>query len=941
MQHTNSRRYATALLLATAFGVASLTHAAGTTAPAAAKSTPADQADQATAAKAKNIPVETTKDAADDPATKLASVEVTGSRIRTLGEEAQAMPVFSLPQVELERRGVERLADIRWAIPQMGASWGFNDNLVNSGSSRAQTVSTSFNLRGMGGNSTLVLVDGRRIPHTGQEAPGGAGGREDFDIDGIPVSAIERIDILPEGAGAVYGSEAIAGVVNVVLKKNYRGTEVRVSYDNTFKSDVADLTASVTTGVRVKKFSTFLSVSYEKQNGMQAVDRWFSSTYDTRIWGSTSTSTSFLNSVVAGSGALSSTSSPLATTTSTLPGLTTNAVAIPRGSDGSTSANASYTIGGLTPYDSAKYATSIDSSKSRNFVWKSSYDYAPWAQLYLDTRWSQFKDDWIGAPISYTFTLPVGYPGNPFSIPVYLSKVFYDLPRPETKSTQENSALVFGVRGDLPANWRYDVSANWARNVVKDDVIATSFTYALLNAAMTSANKPILAYDSANGKNPNAAGVLESLMVGNDHKDTTDVYQYVATADGSVWSGWAGDIRTAIGGEADEEKVHFWREKNAASLSYLLTQPFSRKSTAGFGELTVPLLSARQHIPLVHRVEVGGAVRATDYSDVGSVTTPTYRAMFQPTKWLTFRISRSQGFKPPRLYDLQAPISGFTTTLSAANKVTDPLRGGETVLGTYDYTSGGNPTLNPERSVSKNGGVVLDVPGKWFKGLSFSVDYYQIDYYDKSGSTGLQTLLNYFPERIVRAAPTAADTAAGYAGAITSWDARNINLSWVKTKGWDYRVSYNRTFDFGLLSVNVAQSDPDITWTKSTPASAPSNSYGFQPKRTSASAFLSRGPWSGGVSVNHQAKYYNGSLTSVPYPSVIEWNPQVSYDFGANSRFSRGSEEWWARSLAGTRLSVTIVNVFNREPTVNEAANSRIIMDPRLRRYVVSATKKF
>src|SRR3954470_960377 len=87
---------------------------------------------------------------------QLDKVEVTGSRIRTLVGEQTALLVFTLDQVQLEQRGVTRLADIRWAIPQLGGTVGFNDNLVNGGTSRAQTVSTSFNLRGLGGNSTLV-----------------------------------------------------------------------------------------------------------------------------------------------------------------------------------------------------------------------------------------------------------------------------------------------------------------------------------------------------------------------------------------------------------------------------------------------------------------------------------------------------------------------------------------------------------------------------------------------------------------------------------------------------------------------------------------------------------------------------------------------------------------------------------------------------------------
>lgn len=879
-------------------------------------------------------------DASGAVVSKLDQVEVTGSRIHTLNADVTALPVFSLSQVQLEERGVERLADIRWAIPELGASVGFNDNLMNGGTSRAQQVGTSFNLRGIGGNSTLVLVDGRRIPHTGQEAPGGAGGREDFSVDGIPVSAIERIDILPEGASAVYGSEAIAGVVNIILKKHYTGAELRVVYDNTFDSDVADTTVSLTAGHTAGKLSTFLTVSYEKQNGLAARDRWFTATNDPRVWGSTSTS--FLYNPVAGSGGLDSSYFAFLSGQPKLPGLTTNAVAIPSGSNGSTAANAAYsTATPLAPFDSAPYSMAIDPARRRNIVANATYEFQPWAELYVDGRWSRFDDDYVGSPVTLTTSLPVGYPGNPFSTPVYLSKVFYDLPRPHTKSAQENSGADLGLRGSFLDTWHYDVSAGWARNVVSDDAITGAFNFGLLSAAMASANKPLLAYDSLTTRDPNAPGVLAALMPVADHRDTSDNYQYLASADGSVWRGWAGDVKAAVGGEADEEKVKFWRQPSPATPTFVLTKPFSRTVTAAFGEITVPVLSERQHLPLVHRLEGGAAIRASDYSDVGSANTTSFRGLFQPWSWISFRASRADGFKPARLYDLQAPVTSFPTTLTAARNIHDPLRGNEPVLGSFTYTSGGNPKLRPETSVSKNGGVVIDIPGAWFKGLSFSIDYYQIDYRDRSGATDLQTLLNYFPERITRAAPTAADTAKGYAGLITTWDASNINLSSVSTKGWDYRVMYRRRFSFGELSLDAAESVPDPIFTVAKPGTAPSSTFGYQPKRSSGSLFWDNGPWTAGTSVNYQSKYYINGLTAAAYPSHIEWNPQVAYSFAQNPRFNAGAAEWWARWLAGSRLSVTIVNVFNSGPSLWDAANGRVVMDPRLRRYIVSASKKF
>jgi len=219
-----------------------------------AQTAPAPVAKPATST-APAVPTTVTAPKEDEP-TKLEAVEVTGSRIRLNAGEASSVPVFTLDRIQLEELGVNRLADIRQAIPQLAPAIGFNDNLANGGPSRGQQVSTTFNLRGLGGNSTLMLIDGHRVPHSGQEAPGGAGGREDFNVDGIPISAIERVEVLTQGASAVYGSEAIGGVVNIILKKNYTGAELSINYDNTFDKDVGDTSISLTAGFARGKLKT-------------------------------------------------------------------------------------------------------------------------------------------------------------------------------------------------------------------------------------------------------------------------------------------------------------------------------------------------------------------------------------------------------------------------------------------------------------------------------------------------------------------------------------------------------------------------------------------------------------------------------------------------------------------------------------------------------------
>ncbi|MCF3651581.1 TonB-dependent receptor plug domain-containing protein [Synoicihabitans lomoniglobus] len=873
------------------------------TAGVRAQSTPADEA---------------TRSEESAAVVELQQVEVTGSRLRSLVGEQPAMPVITLGAEELSRRGMSRLADVRWAIPQLGASVGFNDNMMNGGPSRAQQSSTSFDLRGLGGNSTLVLIDGRRIPHTGQAFPGGAGGREDFNIDGLPVSAIERIDILPQGAGAIYGSDAIAGVVNIVLKKNYTGGQLDLSYDNTFDGDAANLTASLTGGFAKDKFSGFVTVSTAKQNALAARDRAFS------FAPAPSAYTPY-------EGATLSTAYAPDFGGSNLPGLSTHVVALPDGTSGS-----GYTADALVGntiqphYNYANYSHLVDASDSKSILFKGDYEFTDTFRPYIEVRWSEIKFDYVGSPLSLTTQLPANYLGNPFSEPVYLSKVFYDI-RPETDASQENSGLTLGVEGDWTNGWRYDLGLTWTRNVVYDKSVNSGFNWGALGSAWAitdPASQLNFAYDSRTS-GP-YTGALDSVLASQLHEDTSDVYDALLVADGPVWTGWAGDVRLAVGAESQKEEVEFFIDP---VVSYALSEPFSRTTNAVFAEVAFPLISEAQGIPGLHRLEIRGAGRYEDFSDIGSQLTPSVSALLQPFPWMTIRAARTEGFKAPKLYDLLSPNYSTTTNITASRNVIDTARGGEAVVGSYDLTSGGQPGLNPETSVSRNIGIVLDVP--WIKGLSLSADWWDTLFTDKVGSTSYQTLIDHFPARITRGAKASTDP-SDWLGPITGFDTSALNLAWVKAQGYDLGLTYHRMTEWGEFLATGTYTEQDPQTSLSTPAS--SFYYYYKPERFSGSFFWAKNGWEAGFSVNHQGTYYISGLTNTQYayPSFVEWNPRVAYSFADN-----GGDSFVDRALAGSKIGLTVINVFNAGPSDYAASNGRVVMDPRLSRYVLNFTKKF
>lgn len=846
-------------------------------------------------------------------------MEVTGSRLRSLVGEQPAVPVLSINNEELVRRGVTRLADVRWAIPQLGVSQGFNDNLVNGGPSRAQMSSTTFDLRGLGGNSTLVLVNGRRIPHSGQAFPGGAGGREDFNVDGLPISAIERIDVLPQGAGAIYGADAIAGVVNLVLKKNYSGGEIDFTYDDTFSTDVANFTTSLTAGFTQDKLTTFFTVSRSTQNALGARDRYFTANAAPSVYSPLE-------------GATLSMERYPATATSPVPGFGTPVVALPAGTTGT-----DYTTGDLTDgsdmplYRTSDYSQLINESDTTSVSGRINYRVNNLFEPYAEVRWSRMSFDYVGTPLTFLNQLPVGYIGNPFDVPVYLSKTFYDI-RPQVESSQENSAIVLGTRGNLPAGWTYDLSYTWTRNQVWDNAINNGFNYAALTAALaeTDPSRQInFAYDSATMENPNGQSLIDLLST-TLHEDTSDLYSALFSASGPIWEGWAGDVQLAVGGESQREEVEFFL---SPALSYALQDPFTRTINAAFAEVAVPLLGEAQDLPLVHRLEVRGAIRHEDFSDIGGHASPSVSVLFQPVEWMTLRANRSEGFKAPKLYDLLSPYYDTTTNILERYGYYDPYRGNEAVFGTYDLSTGGQPGLQPETSVSYNAGIVIDVPG--IEGLSLSADWWETEFDDRVGSASYQVLFEYFPERITRG-PRLATDPADWLGPITGIDSSSINLSWVRATGMDFSMTYHRMTGWGEFLAHATYTKQDPQEQQATPGS--SLSYRYFPERLSGSLAWIKGPWEAGVSVNYQGTYtpYGPTNTTWIYPSLIEWNPRVAYQFGRDP-----SAGFFSSLLSDTKLSLTVINALNNKPGPAALASNRYVNDPRLSRYVLSLNKKF
>jgi len=194
------------------------------------------------------------------------TVVVTGSRIRRVDAET-ASPILTVTAEDIAKTGLTTLGDVLQRLPVV--SGAATNPTVNNGGGFGES---NVELRGLGAQRTLVLIDGRRVGVYGNTTTSAV------DVNIIPVNMIERVEVLKEGAGAVYGSDAIAGVVNFITRRNFEGAEVNVQYGATGESDGDRRSASATLGTQGEKLSVVFGANYNKQDKVSAGDRAFSAT---------------------------------------------------------------------------------------------------------------------------------------------------------------------------------------------------------------------------------------------------------------------------------------------------------------------------------------------------------------------------------------------------------------------------------------------------------------------------------------------------------------------------------------------------------------------------------------------------------------------------------------------------------------------------------------
>ncbi len=826
--------------------------------------------------------VEAGSAAADSGSAGDEAIVVTGSRLAQRGEGPT--PVTAFNEDRIDQLGATSVAQVLDYLPQQ--TFSFSDSFNFAGSRSVQ-------LRGLGLGTTLVLVNGRRTVTAAAQSARGF-----FDVNTIPLSAVERIEILSNSASAIYGADAVAGVVNIILKDEIERPTFDLYYGFTPEGGSDEFRASTTLGVTSGRFRSALTLDYFRRTPLFGAEREISASQDLRRFGGPDARTPNANP-----GNVSSTSA------APLPGLTSTFAAVPRGSSGVGLTPASFlaTQGTRNLESTSRFGSLVGDAERMAVVGSAEFDLADWITLFGEFMYTGRRDVRTLSPPSLNNVLvPASNPFNPFGVPVRVNFLLTGIGVREDISNSDSTRIVLGGRGEI-GSWNWELSGLLTQDNA-DNRLTNQTDAARVAAALASTN-PATALNPFQDGPGGSPQVLRSILADIiASRFASSAKQLAGFVSGPLFELPGGSVELVVGGEARREDVRFDSPPAVPNLTV------DRTALAAFGELRVPLIGREMDVPLVDRLTVTAAARYDDYSDFGGTFNPQLGVEWSVTPGLLLRASYGTSFRPPTLFELNQP----RVVLTGAQTVIDPRRNNEVyVIDTLIL--GGNAALDPEEAKAFSAGFV--VTPRWLNGFRFSVDYWRIEQdlrVQRFGPTDVLVNESVFPERVTRAPQTPQDVAAGRPGRIVSLDATNINFGGVTTDGFDFDASYRIETGIGTFQPSLRATYVDSFLEARLPnlpaveRAGVANFNGSIPRwRATGSLAWSRN----GLQLSATGRYigsyrdadFFGVQTGRRVESRLIVDAQVAYTFGEDGAVGHGL-------LNGLTLRAGAINLFDQEP---------------------------
>jgi iron complex outermembrane receptor protein len=873
-------------------------------------------------------------------------IEVTGSLIKRIEGET-ALPVSVVSKEQIQKSGATTVEELLTSLP-LTSSAGATTTSQNAGATTGGLAGVS--LHGLASTRTLVLINGRRIAPYGIVTDSTS-----VDVNSLPLSAIERIEILKEGASAIYGSDAIGGVVNFILRQDFQGAEISANYGQTKSGGGGSKGVSLIFGygdLQKDRFNVMLSGAASRDDPLWGRDRAFAAnglSPNNLLFGYDATSRNTFpgNITIPGVGRVNP-GYP-----NCVPSVADPNFAVFSGPNGQTFSQCRFDPSGYVPL--------IDKSEHQNIFGSFKFMVTDNMTAYAEASYNRNSNNNLEqpSPVSDQFALPANNPlaniavynvcnngagppcshialapTSPFYPFDYVTaaliakglavpgthaafptlnvnyRTFYNGGRDLTDSTS-SPRVVLGLKGTA-WDWDYDGNLLHSENEVKEQDNGGYFIQSQLLPILNSGNFNLL-YPGF-GPPPSAAQIA-AMQATNFHGDAWINHTSLDSAQGKIsrdlYKLWGGQLAMALGGEFRRER---FKEETSPYIQTgdisgyggnILPASVGRNVYAGFAEFDAPILK---------QVEADVAIRFDHYEGTGSKMSPKFALRVQPVEQVLLRGSISKGFRAPSLTDLFGPhVQSVTTTLN------DPLdcTGGVGSGCNAQFTTvlGGNAKLKPERSTNLSLGIVLQPT----KNISASFDYFDIKVTDVIGTLNPSFIFDNLAKwgYLVTRSTTPDSQLAG-AFPVTLVDGTLINVGAQRNQGFDVDINWGVPLQewgkvtFTLDAVyyqRVVLQNPDNSWTDQIDQANQtiSGNGGIIPRwKHRAGIDWSRGDWDVLLVQNYQGKYtdFNG-----PGGNMVD----EYYTYDGNITYT-GVKNW--------RFGLGCKNLANQDPPFSGAGGS-------------------
>jgi len=840
------------------------------------------------------------------PGPEVEEVIVTGSRIAR-DPLSTTGPITIVDSEAIRRSGVGTIDELLLQLPSMGNA-GLNANDNNGG------AGLSFvDLRNLGAERTLVLVNGRRFVSSS------SGTSSAVDMNNIPVDMIDRVEVLTDGASAVYGSDAVAGVINVVMKNSFDGVKISARGGATEDGGGENGELSITFGGEGQRGSFVGNISHSVRDEITYKDRdWANLTSPYTPNGNISTS--YGNFTVGEDLSLTK-------------GATSHDIGQYMWLSGAMERTSITLSGDYSITDTVEaYGEASYTSKTTNQQLATQPMYAgnglvldpeqhlqPEIQSQLQDAWQTAYDAWVAAGSNMSDEKNP-YPGESW-VAGYNSLNSRPVTGGNRESEQETETYRFlaGLRGDLANGWSWDSFLSYGKNE-GENVTANSYSKSKLEEIL----------DGSAGIEPVFAGGWSRQVIDYMRYDDREDNEYELlnaaislTGDIEAIQFQGGALGFATGIEYREESGEFNPSPETQAGTTFANQQDATKGeyavTEVFAEFNLPILSGAKY---AEELSADLAMRYSDFDTFGGQTTGKVGLVYAPVEDLRFRASASTSFRAPGIYELYSGTAQSYEFLvdpcdtSASNKegqgdfcTNADAIGNDLVVGagfTQDSSQvptniGGNQELGPEEAESYTFGIVW-TPA-FVEDLSITLDYYDIQVENAITSPDLQLILDDCFRSGIASACNAVTRGAG--AQITALEGAKMNIGEISTRGIDLDIINNLHFDAGQLALRLQasrlleydeyneQSGQTSDWL----GHVGTTSELYTEWRGLASATWYASDWNLGLEARHLGK---GDSTYLPIPSHTYLNLRAGWELNDAVSFTAGVDNVTDREPATT-----------------------------------------